>query len=96
MRQQTERRKDGNATAINHALELKGTHGTAYAARYLKNHRIASDTIMRVLSDNASVRRPLSQLKNVQAGWPEGNSEASQVTVRQLSYKSRQRLSRGC
>ena len=37
------------AAVIDHALDLKGTRGSSFAATYLRNERIAEDTISRVI-----------------------------------------------
>ena len=53
-----DRRKQlARALTIDHAVKLVRTHGTSYAAMYLKNHKFSVATIARVLSSNRAARR---------------------------------------
>jgi hypothetical protein len=43
------RQQNTAATVIDHAIDLKNSHGSSYASNYLRNQRIHEDTIQRVL-----------------------------------------------
>jgi hypothetical protein len=43
------RTQSGKAAAIDHAIDLKGSHGSSFAIRYLRNQRNHEDTIQRIM-----------------------------------------------
>jgi hypothetical protein len=43
------RKQCSEAAAIDRAIDLKGTHGSSFAANYLRTERIREDTISRVI-----------------------------------------------
>jgi len=43
------RRQAVDAAIIDHAMDLKSTHGSSFAVRYLRNQRIDESTILRVI-----------------------------------------------
>jgi len=43
------RRQNAKSYAVDHAIDLKSSHGSSFAVRYLRNQRIQEDTIRRVI-----------------------------------------------
>ena len=43
------RTQSTKTAAIDHAINLKGSHGSSFAIRYLRNQRIHEDTIQRIM-----------------------------------------------
>lgn len=90
MRKGIERRgKNCRENAIDHAVELMGTHGISFASQYLKNQKVTEETIARVLTDKPGARRALPRLEEDRGLWSEGENAPRQTSIRQLSYMAR-------
>jgi hypothetical protein len=63
---------------IDHAIDLARTHGTSYASRYLRNHRIDEETIQRIVFGNWTERRLHTPPAPVSAG---GHAESRPSTL---------------
>lgn len=81
-----------SADTIDHAIELVTTHGTAYASRYLKNHRIGEETIARVISGTAVLRQVKPPTGIAGPRWTDVDRGQRMPEPRELSYKLRSKI----